>query len=226
MKNGTFTPEERERLSRLGAVLEARARQIVYSPKFKKECMRRYRAGERPGVIFASAGLPASLIGHKHIERAVHHWKHAEEQGSLGAEKAPSVRHASRIRTLKDEKRRTVERRRAIRRREAEKFEGQVYFVKSAFRYGTASRASAGRYPNTMRCDSGRFRRRTYPCRSGISRPAARRGTRPVAQRVRDRAPDGGPHAADPAFPSLAAGRGASVLLHRRAADRAPACFS
>lgn len=58
MKNGTFTPEERERLSRLGAVLEVRARQIVYSPEFKKECMRRYRAGERPGVFFASAGIP------------------------------------------------------------------------------------------------------------------------------------------------------------------------
>ena len=39
MKNGMFTPEERERLSRLGAVLEVRARQIVYSPEFKKECM-------------------------------------------------------------------------------------------------------------------------------------------------------------------------------------------
>ena len=36
----------------------------------------------------------------------------------------------------------------------------------------------------------------------------------------------GGPHAAGPVFPSPAAGRGASVLLHRRAADGAPACFS
>lgn len=121
MKNGMFTPEERERLSRLDAVLEVTARRIVYSPEFKKECMRRYRAGERPGVIFASAGLPASLIGHKRIERAVYHWKHAEEQGSLGAVKAPSVRHASRIRTLKDGERRTVERQRAIREREAGK---------------------------------------------------------------------------------------------------------
>ncbi|AGH40594.1 IS3 family transposase [Bifidobacterium thermophilum] len=126
MKNGMFTPKERERLSRLDAVLEVRARQIVYSPEFKKECMRRYRAGERPGVIFASAGLPASLISHKRIERAVYHWKHAEEQGSLGAVKAPSVRHASRIRTLKDEKRRAVERQRAIRRREVEKLKDRL----------------------------------------------------------------------------------------------------
>lgn len=133
MKNGMFTPEERERLSRLGAVLGVRARQIVYSPEFKKECMRRYRAGERPGVIFASAGLPAPLIGHKRIERAVHHWKHTEEQGSLGAEKAPSVRHASHIRTPKDEKRRTVERRRAIRRHKAEKLKDRC--ISSSLRF-------------------------------------------------------------------------------------------
>ena len=58
MKNGTFTPEERERLSRLGAVLEVRARQIVYSPEFKKECMRRYRAGERPRRHLRVRGHP------------------------------------------------------------------------------------------------------------------------------------------------------------------------
>lgn len=36
MKNGMFTLEERERLSRLDAVLEARAKQIVYSPNSKR----------------------------------------------------------------------------------------------------------------------------------------------------------------------------------------------
>ena len=58
MKNGKFTPEEREHLMSLDAVDEARAKSIVYSKQFKEECMRRYRAGERPGDIFASAGLP------------------------------------------------------------------------------------------------------------------------------------------------------------------------
>lgn len=116
MKNGMFTPEERERLSRLGAVLEARARQIVYSPEFKKECMRRYRAGERPGVIFASAGLPASLIGHKRIEHAVHHWKHPRNKEASAPRRRPACAMSRASGPLKDEKRRTVER-----RREAEK---------------------------------------------------------------------------------------------------------
>lgn len=78
MKDGKFTEEERAYLLSLAAVDEARASSLVYSKQFKAECMRRYRAGEGPCEIFASAGLPASLIGHKRIERAIYHWKEAE----------------------------------------------------------------------------------------------------------------------------------------------------
>ena len=126
MENGRFTPEERERLSGLDAVLEVSARRIYYTPEFKKECMRRYRAGERPGAIFASAGLPASLIGHKRIERAIYHWKEADAKGDLTGAGAPGVRHASRIETLKDEKRRAVERQRAIREREVRRMKDRL----------------------------------------------------------------------------------------------------
>ena len=71
MENGRFTEDEREHLLSLDAVDEARAKSIVYSKQFKEECMRRYHAGEKPGVIFADAGLPSSLIGYKRIERAI-----------------------------------------------------------------------------------------------------------------------------------------------------------
>ena len=62
MKNGKFTKEEREYLLTLDAVDEIRAKSIIYNKQFKEECMRRYRAGERPSAIFASAGMPSSLV--------------------------------------------------------------------------------------------------------------------------------------------------------------------
>ena len=93
MENGRFTPEERQQLLALDAVDEVRAKSIVYSKQFKEECMRRYHAGESPAEIFASAGLPSSLIGYKRIERAIYHWKEAEAKGSLTEIDAPQVRH-------------------------------------------------------------------------------------------------------------------------------------
>lgn len=126
MKNGKFTPEERKHLMSLDAVDEVRAKSIVYSKQFKEECMARYRAGERPGDIFASAGLPSSLIGYKRIERAIYHWKEAEAKGALTATEAPQVRHRNQVDTIKRSKREAVERQRLMRDRERQKYEARI----------------------------------------------------------------------------------------------------
>ena len=126
MENGKFTREEREHLLSLDAVDEVRARSIVYNKGFKEECMRRYRSGERPGAIFADAGMPSSLIGYKRIERAIYHWKEAEAKGALTATDAPQVRHRDRVDTIKREKREAVERQREIRRREVAAMEEKL----------------------------------------------------------------------------------------------------
>jgi len=126
MENGRFTESEREYLLSLDAVYEVRARSIVYNKDFKEECMRRYHAGEKPGAIFADAGLPSSLIGYKRIERAIYHWKEAEAKGALTATDAPQVRHRDRVATIKREKREAVERQREIRRREVAAMEEKL----------------------------------------------------------------------------------------------------
>ena len=126
MENGRFTEEERAYLLSLDAIDEVRARSLVYSAAFKKECMVRYRAGEKPGAIFASVGLPASLIGYKRIERAIYHWKEAEAKGALTVVEAPCVRHRRRIDTIKREKREAVSRQREIRKRDVAKLEAKL----------------------------------------------------------------------------------------------------
>ncbi|MBQ9042915.1 MAG: IS3 family transposase [Eggerthellaceae bacterium] len=126
MKNGKFTPAERQQLLRLDAVDEVRAKSIVYSKQFKEECMARYHAGERPADIFASAGLPSSLIGYKRIERAICHWKEAERKGALCATDAPQVRHRNQVDTIKRAKRKAVERQRLMRDRERQRYEARI----------------------------------------------------------------------------------------------------
>ena len=49
MKNGRFTKRERARLGALDAVERVYATRIVYADGFKREFMRRYNAGEKPG---------------------------------------------------------------------------------------------------------------------------------------------------------------------------------
>lgn len=41
--------------------------------------MSRYLQGERPSVIFTSAGLSPMIVGHKHVERNIARWKHDDE---------------------------------------------------------------------------------------------------------------------------------------------------
>ena len=115
MRKGRFTPEERRYLLGLDAVERVTATQIVYSKRFKEDCMGRYAAGERPGAIFASAGLPASLIGYKRIERAIYHWKEAQAKDALTSTDAPCIKRSKHIESLKAQKRRAVARQREIR---------------------------------------------------------------------------------------------------------------
>ena len=75
-----FTPGQRAYLSSLAAVdkVDASSR-IHYADWFRVECMRRYRAGERPVALFREAGLDPKLIGYKRIEHAFARWKHTPD---------------------------------------------------------------------------------------------------------------------------------------------------
>ena len=83
MIKGQFSEEELNYLNSLDAVKRATPLQITYSNQFKKEFMRRLHAGEKPKAIFESAGLPASFIGYKRIERACARWREAEMKDAL-----------------------------------------------------------------------------------------------------------------------------------------------
>ena len=134
MKNGLFTPEEREYLISLDAVEKVSARCIIYSKSFKQDCMRLYHQGVSPSVIFAQAGLPSSLIGYKRIERAIYHWKEAERKDALTLTEAPLMKRDSHIKSLKTEKRCAVERQRAIRDRQVSELEARLAKQKERFK--------------------------------------------------------------------------------------------
>ena len=76
----TFTPGQRAYLCSLAAVdkVDASSR-IHYADWFRIDCMRRYRAGERPVALFRQAGLDPKLVGYKRIERAFARWKHTPD---------------------------------------------------------------------------------------------------------------------------------------------------
>lgn len=67
-------------LQSLPAVESVSADRIVYSERFKRECMRRYMAGESPKRIFFEAGLPPALIGYKRVERSIARWRRSHER--------------------------------------------------------------------------------------------------------------------------------------------------
>ena len=72
---GIFSIREVEYLESLPAVDRVRNGRIIYNDAFKRECIRRYQAGESPAEIFRSAGLDSSLIGYKRIERCIARWR-------------------------------------------------------------------------------------------------------------------------------------------------------
>ena len=126
MKNGRFTAQEREYLLSLDAVEDVRATCIMYSASFKHECLRRYDAGESPSRIFASVGLPASLIGYKRIERAIYHWKEADKKDALGLTDPPTIQRRKHADRLLSEKKAAVERQRNMRKRDRQAYEARI----------------------------------------------------------------------------------------------------
>lgn len=75
MSESSFTDEEVRYLLSLPAVESVHRGRIRYSTLFKRECMRRYLAGDSPSAIFSEAGMPSSLIGYKRIERSIARWR-------------------------------------------------------------------------------------------------------------------------------------------------------
>ncbi|MBT1177838.1 hypothetical protein JS532_09760 [Bifidobacterium callimiconis] len=78
MRTGEFTQEEITYLRSLRAVARVSNGRIRYTEEFKRECMRRYAAGESPARIFRDAGLDSALIGYKRIERCISRWRGME----------------------------------------------------------------------------------------------------------------------------------------------------
>nr|WP_236034496.1 MULTISPECIES: hypothetical protein [Bifidobacterium] len=66
---------------------------IRYTEAFKRECIRRYAAGDSPARIFHDNGLDSSLIGYKRIERCIARWR---GQYLDGDERAGTEPHADR----------------------------------------------------------------------------------------------------------------------------------
>ena len=71
----TFSAREIRYLQSLPAVERVSQGRIHYTEGFKRDCIRRYNAGESPAQIFRRAGLDSSLIGYKRIERCIARWK-------------------------------------------------------------------------------------------------------------------------------------------------------
>lgn len=70
-----FSSREIQYLESLPAVERVGHDRIIYRDGFKRDCVRRYAAGESPTKIFRNAGLDSSLIGYKRIERCISRWK-------------------------------------------------------------------------------------------------------------------------------------------------------
>ena len=95
-----FSIREIEYLESLPAVERVVNGRIVYADDFKRECIRRYRAGESPSEIFRRSGLDAALIGNKRIERCIARWKSSarlntgakSDAGESKLDVAPSLR--------------------------------------------------------------------------------------------------------------------------------------
>ena len=81
-RGGMFSIREIEYLESLPAVERVDNGRIRYTDDFKRECVKRYRAGESPSEIFRRSGLDVALIGYKRIERCVARWKNSARLNS------------------------------------------------------------------------------------------------------------------------------------------------
>ena len=82
-----FSSREIRYLESLPAVEKVVGDRIIYRDGFKRDCVRRYAAGEAPSLIFSNAGLDSSLVGYKRIERCIARWKHTirfDESDAVG----------------------------------------------------------------------------------------------------------------------------------------------
>ena len=82
-----FSSREIRYLESLPAVEKVVGDRIIYRDGFKRDCVRRYAAGESPSLIFSNAGLDSSLVGYKRIERCIARWKHTirfDESDAVG----------------------------------------------------------------------------------------------------------------------------------------------
>lgn len=79
MTRRRFSQTEVEYIRSLPAVEAVTENRITYSHDFQVSCMSRYLQGERPSVIFTSAGLSPMIVGHKRVERNIARWKHDDE---------------------------------------------------------------------------------------------------------------------------------------------------
>ena len=86
-----FTAGERAYLLSLRAVdkVDGSSR-IHYADWFRDECMRRYRAGEKPTALFREAGLDPGLVGYKRIERAFARWRYMDRTPTPDATNKPA----------------------------------------------------------------------------------------------------------------------------------------
>ncbi|KAB8287560.1 hypothetical protein [Bifidobacterium avesanii] len=70
-----FTDEQVKYLEGLPAVRAVHGDRIFYEPWFSRSALQQYAKGVKPGEIFASAGMPESLVGAKRIERSMARWR-------------------------------------------------------------------------------------------------------------------------------------------------------
>ena len=79
-----FSEQEIRYLKGLPAVENATESRIVYSDRFKDECLRQWRVGESVTKVFRAAGLPPELVGYKRIERCFARWRKTEADALSG----------------------------------------------------------------------------------------------------------------------------------------------
>lgn len=75
MTGKRFKADEIKYLEALPVVEYASSDTISFSCAFQTYCMHRYANGDDPELIFATVGLPSSLIGEARIKRCVRRWQ-------------------------------------------------------------------------------------------------------------------------------------------------------
>lgn len=74
MSKRIFTPEEQELLRTNHHIASCSARSITFTPAFKQQAVREHKNGMTPQSIFATAGLPPSLVGRRTPNERLKKW--------------------------------------------------------------------------------------------------------------------------------------------------------